>query len=240
MSENYYLKVNNLNVFYDNSQILFNLSLNAIKGKTLALLGRNGAGKSTTLKSLAGLTPIKSGSVLLDNKNIENYKPYSISRLGIGYVPEDRQVFKLHSVEENLLIGAKKNLKREEDIHLSGVYEFFPLLYDLRNRNAGLLSGGEQQMLSIARTLMGNPDILLLDEPSEGLAPIIVQDIAKLIKNLQNTNVTIIIAEQNIRFCFAIAHYAAIIDKGSIVFENSIDELKKDTKTLKKYLAVWF
>ena len=202
MSENYYLKVNNLNVFYDNSQILFNLSLNAIKGKTLALLGRNGAGKSTTLKSLAGLTPIKSGSVLLDNKNIENYKPYSISRLGIGYVPEDRQVFKLHSVEENLLIGAKKNLKREEDIHLSGVYEFFPLLYDLRNRNAGLLSGGEQQMLSIARTLMGNPDILLLDEPSEGLAPIIVQDIAKLIKNLQNTNVTIIIAEQNIRFCF--------------------------------------
>ena len=238
MSENYYLKVNNLNVFYDNSQILFNLSLNAIKGKTLALLGRNGAGKSTTLKSLAGLTPIKSGSVLLDNKNIENYKPYSISRLGIGYVPEDRQVFKLHSVEENLLIGAKKNLKKEEDIHLSGVYEFFPLLYDLRNRNAGLLSGGEQQMLSIARTLMGNPDILLLDEPSEGLAPIIVQDIAKLIKNLQNTNVTIIIAEQNIRFCFAIAHYAAIIDKGSIVFENSIDELKKDTKTLKKYLAV--
>mgnify|MGYP006126888383 FL=1 len=238
MSENYYLKVNNLNVFYDNSQILFNLSLNAIKGKTLALLGRNGAGKSTTLKSLAGLTPIKSGSVLLDNKNIENYKPYSISRLGIGYVPEDRQVFKLHSVEENLLIGAKKNLKREEDIHLSGVYEFFPLLYDLRNRHAGLLSGGEQQMLSIARTLMGNPDILLLDEPSEGLAPIIVQDIAKLIKNLQNTNVTIIIAEQNIRFCFAIAHYAAIIDKGSIVFENSIDELKKDTKTLKKYLAV--
>ena len=238
MSENYYLKVNNLNVFYDNSQILFNLSLNAIKGKTLALLGRNGAGKSTTLKSLAGLTPIKSGSVLLDNENIENYKPYSISRLGIGYVPEDRQVFKLHSVEENLLIGAKKNLKREEDIHLSGVYEFFPLLYDLRNRHAGLLSGGEQQMLSIARTLMGNPDILLLDEPSEGLAPIIVQDIAKLIKNLQNTNVTIIIAEQNIRFCFAIAHYAAIIDKGSIVFENSIDELKKDTKTLKKYLAV--
>lgn len=238
MSENYYLKVNNLNVFYDNSQILFNLSLNAIKGKTLALLGRNGAGKSTTLKSLAGLTPIKSGSVLLDNENIENYKPYSISRLGIGYVPEDRQVFKLHSVEENLLIGAKKNLKREEDIHLSAVYEFFPLLYDLRNRNAGLLSGGEQQMLSIARTLMGNPDILLLDEPSEGLAPIIVQDIAKLIKNLQNTNVTIIIAEQNIRFCFAIAHYAAIIDKGSIVFENSIDELKKDTKTLKKYLAV--
>jgi branched-chain amino acid transport system ATP-binding protein len=112
------------------------------------------------------------------------------------------------------------------------------LLYDLRNRHAGLLSGGEQQMLSIARTLMGNPDILLLDEPSEGLAPIIVQDIAKLIKNLQNTNVTIIIAEQNIRFCFAIAHYAAIIDKGSIVFENSIDELKKDTKTLKKYLAV--
>ncbi|MDA1284438.1 MAG: ABC transporter ATP-binding protein [Proteobacteria bacterium] len=238
MSENYYLKVNNLNVFYDNSQILFDLSLSTKKGKTLALLGRNGAGKSTTLKSLAGLTPIKSGSVLLDNQNIENLKPYNISRLGIGYVPEDRQVFKLHSVEENLLIGAKKNLKREEEIHLSGVYDFFPLLYDLRNRNAGLLSGGEQQMLSIARTLMGNPDILLLDEPSEGLAPIIVQDIAKLIKNLQNTNVTIIIAEQNIRFCFAIADHAAIIDKGSIVFENSIDELRKDTKTLKKYLAV--
>ena len=122
--------------------------------------------------------------------------------------------------------------------HLNEIYNFFPLLKELKSRDAGLLSGGEQQMLSIARTLMGNPDILLLDEPSEGLAPIIVQDIARLIKNLQKTEVTIIIAEQNIRFCFAIADNVALIDKGTIVYENTISELKKDTKTLKKYLAV--
>ena len=233
-----YLRLNQLNVFYGSSQILFNLSFDAIRGKTLALLGRNGAGKSTTLKSLIGLVPISSGSYILNNKNLETLKSFEIAKLGVGYVPEDRQVFKLHTVEENLLIGAKENSKQKQTFHLKEIYNFFPLLNELKNRDAGLLSGGEQQMLSIARTLMGNPDVLLLDEPSEGLAPIIVQDIAKLIKNLQNTEVTIIIAEQNIRFCFAIADNAAIIDKGTIVYENTISELKKDTKTLKKYLAV--
>jgi branched-chain amino acid transport system ATP-binding protein len=238
MTDNNYLKVDNVNVFYGNSQILFDLSLHAQKGKTLALLGRNGAGKSTTLKSLIGLVPINSGHYILQNKNIENLLSYQMAKLGVGYVPEDRQVFKLHTVEGNLLIGAKNNFNKDNNFHLKEIYDFFPLLYDLKDRDAGLLSGGEQQMLSIARTLMGNPDILLLDEPSEGLAPIIVQDIAKLIKNLQNTDVTIIIAEQNIRFCFAIADHAAIIDKGTIVYQNSISELKKDTKILKKYLAV--
>jgi|TARA_Y200000002_G_scaffold157138_1_gene129957 branched-chain amino acid transport system ATP-binding protein len=233
-----YLRLNQLNVFYGSSQILFNLSFDAIRGKTLALLGRNGAGKSTTLKSLIGLVPISSGSYILNNKHLETLKSFEIAKLGVGYVPEDRQVFKLHTVEENLLIGAKENSKQKQTFHLKEIYNFFPLLNELKNRDAGLLSGGEQQMLSIARTLMGNPDVLLLDEPSEGLAPIIVQDIAKLIKNLQNTEVTIIIAEQNIRFCFAIADNAAIIDKGTIVYENTISELKKDTKTLKKYLAV--
>ena len=233
-----YLSLEKLNVYYGASQILFNLSLSATKGKTLALLGRNGAGKSTTLKSLIGLVPIKSGSYTLNNQRIEKLVSYELAKLGVGYVPEDRQVFKSHTVEENLLIGAKINSHQKEIFHLNEIYNFFPLLKDLKNRDAGLLSGGEQQMLSIARTLMGNPDILLLDEPSEGLAPIIVQDIAKLIKNLQKTKVTIIIAEQNIRFCFAIADNVAIIDKGVIVYENTISELKKDTKTLKKYLAV--
>ena len=233
-----YLRLNQLNVFYGSSQILFNLSFDAIRGKTLALLGRNGAGKSTTLKSLIGLVSISSGSYILNNKHLETLKSFEIAKLGVGYVPEDRQVFKLHTVEENLLIGAKENSKQKQTFHLKEIYNFFPLLNELKNRDAGLLSGGEQQMLSIARTLMGNPDVLLLDEPSEGLAPIIVQDIAKLIKNLQNTEVTIIIAEQNIKFCFAIADNAAIIDKGTIVYENTISELKKDTKTLKKYLAV--
>ena len=238
MSAENYLKLNELNVFYGSSQILFNLSFRAIKGKTLALLGRNGAGKSTTLKSLIGLVPITSGNYILNNKYLENLQSFQIANLGVGYVPEDRQVFKLHTVEENLLIGAKENLNQKEKFHLQEIYNFFPLLKELKNRDAGLLSGGEQQMLSIARTLMGNPDVLLLDEPSEGLAPIIVQDIAKLIKTLKNTEVTIIIAEQNIRFCFAIADHAAIIDKGTIVYENTIVELKKDNKTLKKYLAV--
>ncbi len=238
MKLNNYLSLHKLNVYYGTSQILFDLSLNATKGKTLALLGRNGAGKSTTLKSLIGLVPIKSGSYKINDKNFEKLVSYEISKRGVGYVPEDRQVFKSHTVEENLLIGAKINSNKKDMFHLNEIYKFFPLLKDLKSRDAGLLSGGEQQMLSIARTLMGNPDILLLDEPSEGLAPIIVQDIAKLIKNLQKTEVTIIIAEQNIRFCFAIADNVALIDKGTIVYENTISELKKDTKTLKKYLAV--
>ena len=134
-----YLRLNQLNVFYGSSQILFNLSFDAIRGKTLALLGRNGAGKSTTLKSLIGLVPISSGSYILNNIHLETLKSFEIAKLGVGYVPEDRQVFKLHTVEENLLIGAKENSKQKQTFHLKEIYNFFPLLNELKNRDAGLL-----------------------------------------------------------------------------------------------------
>lgn len=234
----YMLDAKGVNVFYGASQILFNLSLSVGKGRTLALLGRNGAGKSTTLKSLAGVVPMKSGTMSLDGNNLSSKKSYDIARSGIGYVPEDRQVFKNHTVVENLLIGEKKGIHGQIDWTIDRVFETFPLLVPLKQRKAGLLSGGEQQMLTIARTLMGNPDILLLDEPSEGLAPIIVQDIARLIRSLRNSGVTILLAEQNMRFCLGVADDAAVIDKGTIVYRGTIGQLRDNKEITDRYLAI--
>ena len=234
----YMLDAKGVNVFYGASQILFNLSLSVGKGRTLALLGRNGAGKSTTLKSLAGVVPMKSGTMSLDGNNLSSKKSYDIARSGIGYVPEDRQVFKNHTVVENLLIGEKKGRHGQIDWTIDRVFETFPLLVPLKQRKAGLLSGGEQQMLTIARTLMGNPDILLLDEPSEGLAPIIVQDIARLIRSLRNSGVTILLAEQNMRFCLGVADDAAVIDKGTIVYRGTIGQLRDNKEITDRYLAI--
>jgi branched-chain amino acid transport system ATP-binding protein len=157
---------------------------------------------------------------------------------GIGYVPEDRQVFPEHTVEENIDLGKKNNLEGKNDWPIDKVWETFPMLVKLKNRQAGQLSGGEQQMLSIARTLVGNPEILLLDEPSEGLAPIIVEDIAIILKNLKKLGVTILLAEQNMHFCMEVAEKAIIIDRGEAVWNGSLKELQKDTKTRDKYLAI--
>ncbi|MGC6392338.1 MAG: ABC transporter ATP-binding protein [Alphaproteobacteria bacterium] len=234
----YMLDAKGVNVFYGASQILFDLSLSVGKGRTLALLGRNGAGKSTTLKSLAGVVPMKSGTMSLDGNNLSSSKSYDIARSGIGYVPEDRQVFKNHTVVENLLIGEKKGRHGQIDWTIDRVFETFPLLVPLKQRKAGLLSGGEQQMLTIARTLMGNPDILLLDEPSEGLAPIIVQDIARLIRSLRDSGVTILLAEQNMRFCLGVADDAAVIDKGTIVYRGTIGQLRDNKEITDRYLAI--
>ena len=162
----------------------------------------------------------------------------SRAKSGIGYVPEDRQVFPEHTVEENINLGKKNNLKNINNWELEKIWETFPLLKNLRNRLAGQLSGGEQQMLSIARTLAGNPEILLLDEPSEGLAPIIVEEIEILIDKLEKIGVTILIAEQNMNFCMKVAKQAIIIDKGQSVWNGSIKELNKDKKTRDKYLAI--
>ena len=162
----------------------------------------------------------------------------SRAKSGIGYVPEDRQVFPEHTVEENINLGKKNNLKNINNWELEKIWDTFPLLKNLRFRLAGQLSGGEQQMLSIARTLAGNPEILLLDEPSEGLAPIIVEEIEKLIDKLEKIGVTILIAEQNMHFCMKVAKEAIIIDKGQSVWSGSIKELNKDKKTRDKYLAI--
>lgn len=238
MANDNLLRVNDLKVFYGASQILFGVDLSVGEGRTLALLGRNGAGKSTTLKALAGVVKPSSGSVALKGQEIAGWASDRIARGGMGYVPEDRQVFKNHSVEENLKLAVKKGVHGQEDWTLDRVYEVFPLLLPLSQRKAGLLSGGEQQMLTIARTLMGNPEILLLDEPSEGLAPIIVQAIAALIKDLKKSGVTILLAEQNMRFCLGVADDAAVIDKGNIVFQGSITELREREDITKRYLAI--
>ena len=238
MAEEKLLGVKELAVFYGASQILFGVDLAVEEGRTLALLGRNGAGKSTTLKALAGVVKPSSGSVALRGQEIAGWASDRIARGGMGYVPEDRQVFKNHSVEDNLKLAVKKGVRGQEDWNLDRVYEAFPLLLPLSQRKAGLLSGGEQQMLTIARTLMGNPEILLLDEPSEGLAPIIVQAIAGLIKDLKKSGVTILLAEQNMRFCLKVADDAAVIDKGRIVFQGSIAELRGREDVTKRYWVI--
>jgi len=232
------LKISNLNAFYDNSQVLFNLTINITEGKIIALLGRNGAGKSSTFKAITGMIQVKSGSIFLKEKNLTDMPTNKRALAGIGYVPEDRQVFPEHSVEENIDLGKKLNSDIKNSWGKDKIWETFPVLYNLKKRIAGRLSGGEQQMLSIARTLVGNPSILLLDEPSEGLAPKIIEDITKILLNLKKTGATILLAEQNMHFCMNIAQEAIIIDKGKNVWEGNINELKKDKKTRDKYLAV--
>lgn len=232
------LEVDGLGVFYGSSQILFGLGLSVGEGETVALLGRNGAGKSTTFKAIAGLAPPRRGTVRLRGRQMAGWAPHRIARAGIGYVPEDRQVFPEHSVEDNLLIGAKKGPSGRRDWTLERVWEVFPLLAGMKGRMAGRLSGGEQQMLTIARTLMGNPDLVLLDEPSEGLAPIIVAEIAKLIGTLRGMGVTILMAEQNMHFCLDVATHAAIIDKGVVVHRDTIAGLRANRAITDRYLSI--
>ena len=232
------VKVEDLDVYYGTSQILFGVALSVRKGETMALLGRNGAGKSTTMKAIMGLAPARRGRVLLDGRVVSGMKPHRIARAGLGFVPEDRQIFPEHTVEDNLVIGQKKGPNGEDAWPIRRIYEVFPLLEPLRHRIAGRLSGGEQQMLAIARTLMGNPALLLLDEPSEGLAPIIVQRIGELLRQLRNNGATVLIAEQNMHFCLGLASHATVIDKGLIVYNSSIDELKANDEIRRRYLAL--
>jgi branched-chain amino acid transport system ATP-binding protein len=232
------IEVADLDVYYGTSQILFRVGLSVRQGETMALLGRNGAGKSTTMKAIMGLAPPRRGRVSLRGAVISGRKPHHIARAGLGFVPEDRQIFPEHSVEDNLVIGKKKGPEGQDEWPIKRIYEVFPLLEPLRHRIAGRLSGGEQQMLAIARTLMGNPALLLLDEPSEGLAPIIVQRIGELLRQLRQLGSTVLIAEQNMHFCLGLASHATVIDKGQIVYAAGIDELKANETIRRRYLAL--
>jgi branched-chain amino acid transport system ATP-binding protein len=232
------VQVENLDVYYGTSQILFDVGLAVQAGETMALLGRNGAGKSTTMKAIMGLVPARRGKVMLRGQVVSGLKPHRIAQAGLGFVPEDRQVFPEHTVEDNLLIGRKKGVDGQDEWPLKRIYQVFPLLEPLRDRIAGRLSGGEQQMLAIARTLMGNPALLLLDEPSEGLAPIIVQRIGELLKQLRESGATVLIAEQNMHFCLGLATHATVIDKGQIVHASTIEALKADDNIRRRYLAL--
>jgi branched-chain amino acid transport system ATP-binding protein len=232
------IEVADLDVYYGTSQILFGVGLSVRQGETMALLGRNGAGKSTTMKAIIGLAPPRRGRISLRGAVISGHKPHHIARAGLGFVPEDRQIFPEHTVEDNLVIGRKKGPGGQDEWPIKRIYEVFPLLEPLRHRIAGRLSGGEQQMLAIARTLMGNPALLLLDEPSEGLAPIIVQRIGELLRQLRQLGSTVLIAEQNMHFCLGLASHATVIDKGQIVYAAGIDELKANDAIRRRYLAL--
>ncbi len=238
MSGGTLLEVENLEVFYGASQILFGVGLTLAEGETLALLGRNGAGKTTTMKAIAGLAAARRGRIALRGQDVAGRKPHLIARAGLGFVPEDRQIFPDHSVEDNLVIAHKKGPDGQDAWPLRRIYDVFPLLAPLRQRSAGRLSGGEQQLLAIARTLMGNPVVLLLDEPSEGLAPIVVQRIAALLRDLRTNGTTILIAEQNMHFCLGLADRATVIDKGRIVHTAPIAALQADESVRKRYLAL--
>lgn len=232
------LEMDAIDVFYGSSQILFGVGLKVERGQTMALLGRNGAGKSTTFKAIAGIAPPREGSIRFDGTAIAGRSPARIARNGIGYVPEDRQVFPEHTVDDNLRIGEKPGLDGRRDWTLERIYDVFSVLAERKSRMAGRMSGGEQQMLTIARTLMGNPNLILLDEPSEGLAPIIVQRIGALVRELRESGVSILMAEQNMHFCLGVATHATVIDKGEIRFTGTIAELRENEEITSRYLSV--
>jgi branched-chain amino acid transport system ATP-binding protein len=229
------LGLNEIHTFYGQSHILYDISLNIDSGEVVCLLGRNGAGKSTTLKSVIGIAPPRSGRIIFKGNDIAGYRPFKIARMGIGYVPEDRRVFPNLTVLDNLEMGSQGTVINKWDI--DRVFEVFPVLRGLQNSRGMDLSGGEQQMLTIARTLMGNPELMLLDEPSEGLAPIIVKELMRLIREIK-TDMTILLAEQNAKFAMDLSDRGYIIEKGKIWFHGSIDEIKDNEEIKKKYLAV--
>ena len=231
------LEARDLEVFYGESQILFGLSLAVAPGRCVALLGRNGAGKSTTLKAIAGLAPPRRGGVTVRGVEMARRKPHRIARAGVGYVPEDRQVFTRLSVEDNLEIAARTGVDGSRVWTLETVWDVFPVLRDLRRRAAGRLSGGEQQMLTIARALMGNPAVLLLDEPSEGLAPLIVREIGALLRRLSTMGTAVLLAEQNMYFCLGAADDAVVIDRGRAVWRGAMTALREDAEARSRYLA---
>lgn len=233
------LEAKDINTYYGTSHILFDLSLKVHKGELVCLLGRNGSGKTTTLRSLMGLTPAKSGSIKFHNEDIKGKPPYYIAKLGIGYVPDNRLIFPDLTVRENLLLGKKDSkytLSQKWNIDM--IYDIFPYLKKLDKHLGGHLSGGEQQMLTIGRTLMGNPEMILLDEPVEGLAPLVVKDFAEKLLKLKEVGLTILFSEQNVRFSMQIADRAYVINKGKIEYEGSIDELSKNEEIKHKYLMI--
>lgn len=232
------LNVENVNAFYELSHIIFDLSICIKNGETVVLLGRNGVGKTTTLKTVMGLVRPSTGRIIFGGQDITNLPTYKISRLGIGFVPEDRRILSELTVWENLDVGRKTFQKGKPRWDIESIYAMFPILRDRHNQLGGTLSGGEQQMLAIARTLMGNPTLVLLDEPSEGLAPLIVRDLETQILNLKNEGTTFLICEQNLNFSLRLGDRAYLIEKGTIKYEGPCSDLERDQETKERYLGV--
>ncbi|MDP2626721.1 MAG: ABC transporter ATP-binding protein [Candidatus Rokubacteria bacterium] len=231
------LELEGVDAFYGRAHVLFGISLAVRRGEIVVLLGRNGAGKSTTFKSIAGLVAA-TGPIRLHGRDIRGLPPHRIARLGVGYVPEDRQIFPNLTVADNLEIAAKPGADGSVHWTLARLESVFPLLGALLRREGGSLSGGEQQLVTIARTLMGNPDVLLLDEPSEGLAPVLVKTLATLVERLRAEDMSVLLSEQNVRFALRVSERAYIIDSGRIPYEGSVKALREEPEIMKRYLAV--
>jgi len=235
-SKDIILQVDSLNTFYGKAQILFNMSLKIRRSEVVVLLGRNGAGKTTTFKSIMGIVPPRNGKIRFKGHSIQDMPSYKICLMGLGYVPEDRRIFTGLTIMENLEVGRQPPRKGFAPWNPERLFGLFPNLAEMKNRLGGQISGGEQQMLTIARTLMGNPEMIILDEPSEGLAPFIVDHLAETIQKLKEEGVSILSAEQNLNFTRRICDRAHIVDQGSIIFESPIEELSDDV--CDKYLVV--
>lgn len=236
------LEVKDLNTFYGESHVLQNMSLAVDAGELVALLGRNGMGKSTTLKSIMGLVKPRSGSVLYRDKDLAGYPPYRVARAGIGYVPEDRRIFPTLTVVENLLMGVKGGkIQTSGDGKvwtLERIYSHFPFMKGHSRQKGAHLSGGEQQMLAIARTLMGNPELILVDEPTEGLAPLMVKEVRDILEDINRAGVSILFVEHNLKVAMSLAHRLYLMGKAHLAFTGTVEELDARPDVRAKYLEV--
>src|SRR6478752_344976 len=231
------LELHDVHAAYGLSRVLFGISLEVNPGECVCLLGRNGVGKTTTIRTVMGLTPPSTGRVRFKSGDITGWAPYRVARAGIGFVPEDRRVFAELSVWENLDV-ARRAAARPGHWTIESVIELFPVLGALRDRQSGFLSGGEQQMLTIARTLMGNPELLLLDEPSEGLAPLVVEHLKEQIGRLKREGLTILLAEQGVDFSLALADRVYVLEKGAVRFAGAASDLRDNPRLRDELLAL--
>jgi branched-chain amino acid transport system ATP-binding protein len=229
------LAVEDIYTAYGLSQVLFGVSIQVARGECVCLLGRNGVGKTTTMRSIIGLTPPRRGRVVWKGRDVTGRPPYQIARAGIGFIPEDRRIFADLTVWENLDVASRGG---PGGFTMERVFDLFPKLRELVGRQGGFLSGGEQQMLTIARTLMGNPELLLLDEPSEGLAPLVVEHLKEQIGRLKRDGLTILLAEQNVGFSLDLADRVYVLEKGHIRFEGTAREFRDNDAIRQQYLAL--
>jgi len=232
------LKVERIDTFYGQSHVLQGVSLSIREGEVVCLLGRNGVGKTTTLRSIMGLTPPRSGKILLNDFDITGKPAFKIAQRGIGYMPDDRRIFPDLTLLENLELARRLSKKGKIQWTFEKIYDLFPAFIDLKDRKGHQLSGGEQKMLAMGRALMKNPDLLLLDEPSEGLAPLIVQNLIEVLSRIQGEGVTILLADQNLKFCRKTSDRGYILEKGMVQYEGAMEEIWQNEEIVKKYLVV--